>query len=33
MQNLTNTIVSTFLTILGTGTFSAICYTFYIVIF
>ena len=32
MQNLTNTIVSTVLTIIGTGTFCAICFTFYTVI-
>ena len=32
MQNLTNTIVNTFLAIIGTGTASAICFTFYTVI-
>jgi hypothetical protein len=32
MQNLANIIVSTFLTIIGTGTACAICFTFYTVI-
>jgi hypothetical protein len=32
MENLTNTIATTFLTILGTGTFGAICFTFYTVV-
>jgi hypothetical protein len=32
MQNLANIIVSTFLTIIGTFTFSAIGYTFYTVV-
>ena len=32
MQNLANTITNTFLTIIGTGTFGAICFTFYTVI-
>ena len=31
MQNLTNTIATTFLTIIGTFTASAICYTVYII--
>ena len=32
MKNLVNAIVSTFLTIIGTGTFGAICFAFYTVI-
>ena len=32
MQNLSNAIVSTVLTVIGTGTFGAICFAFYTVI-
>ena len=32
MKNLTMTITNTFLTIVGTGTASAICFTFYTIL-